>query len=442
MTHDPGLSAPQGLPDGSALTYIFDHCLRYPGSYEIPLRTMFDLNMNSVRCATPTKSTFDSDEPVNAASELRSQLSHLIARYPSQPGGLPPSFITSFLRRSFAANLHEVEFSQALTALDYLRDLDARWRKEVTGALRRLGIESDSPTSQADLARNCPGVLTWIEALNAKIHKAEVLYSRVYIGLRRWTLVNEMLLSEPYNKPNCMTLLNTLFPPVSHAAPSPSPHLTPSILEAHRGSLFRYIMSVGSNGKQILDRLIVEGAREGDSNGWPVVREALDRYLRLSNEIIDECTAVTGPVIPHEAAAAAADNNNTTDPSSNQSSHNKGRKVDSGISFGINETKPNTPPSSSHGLPADSLLDKPLPPSPTGRKANSTLERLARELRKLGDSGKPKNVRKMKSVASFGSRSETGSPVPTEESSSFDFDEKKRRALFWAHSKQPSLASR
>lgn len=430
MAHDPELSAPQGLPDASALTYIFDHCLRYPGSYEIPLRTMYSLNMNSIRCAGPTKPASDSDEPVNAASELRSQLSNLIARYPSQPGALPPSFITSFLRRSFAANLHEVEFSQALTALDYLRDLDARWRKEVAGALRRLGIESDSPTSQPDLEKKCPGVLSWVESINAKIYKVEVLYSRVYIGLRRWTLVNEMLLSEPYNKPNCMTLLNTLFPPVSHAAPSPSPHLTPSILEAHRGSLFRYIMSVGSNGKQILDRLILEGARDGDTNGWPVVREALDRYLRLANEIIDECTAVTGPVTVDD---------NETDPS--QSSH-KGRKVDSGISFGINETKPNSPPPSSHGLPADSLLDKPLPPSPTGRKGNSTLERLARELRKLGDSGKPRNVRKMKSAASFGTRSETCSPVPTEESSSFDFDEKKRRALFWAHSKQPSMASR
>lgn len=239
-----------------------------------------------------------------------------------------------------------------------------------------------------------------------------------------------MLLSEPYNKPNCMTLLNTLFPPVSHSAPTPSPRLTPEILEAHRGSLFRYIMNVGTNGKQILDRLVLEGAREGESNGWSVVREALDRYLRLANDIIDECAAITGPV-------KTAENENDA-----QSSH-KGRKVDSGISFGINETKPNTPPSSSHGLPADDILDKPLPPSPTFRKGGSTLERLARELRKLGDSGKTRNVRKMKSTATLSTtRSEAASPVPGEESSSFDFDEKKRKGLFWAHSKQASMSSR
>lgn len=210
-------------PDGSALTWIFDHCLRYPGTYEIPLRTMYALNMSSTRCATPksrrpetafSKRSSDSSDssnssaqtqaqtqnqtqtqnqnqnqtqhPVDAASELRSQLSNLISRYPSQPGSLPPSFITSFLRRCFAANLDEVEFPQALTALDYLRDLDGRWRKEVAGALRRLGIESDSPNSQSELGRKWPGILSWIESVNVKIYKVEVLYSRIYIGLRRW----------------------------------------------------------------------------------------------------------------------------------------------------------------------------------------------------------------------------------------------------------------
>lgn len=204
-------------PDGSALTWIFDHCLRYPGTYEIPLRTMYALNMSSTQCATPksrrpetafSKRSSDSSDssnssaqnqaqtqtqnqnqnqhPVDAASELRSQLSNLISRYPSQPGSLPPSFITSFLRRCFAANLDEVEFPQALTALDYLRDLDGRWRKEVAGALRRLGIESDSPNSQSELGRKWPGVLSWIESVNVKIYKVEVLYSRIYIGLRRW----------------------------------------------------------------------------------------------------------------------------------------------------------------------------------------------------------------------------------------------------------------
>lgn len=203
-------------PDGSALTWIFDHCLRYPGTYEIPLRTMYALNMNSTRCATPVsrrpetafsnRSSDSSDSsnssaqnqnqnqhPVDAASELRSQLSHLISRYPSQPGSLPPSFITSFLRRCFAANLDEVEFPQALTALDYLRDLDGRWRKEVAGALRRLGIESDNPNSQSELERKWPGALSWIESVNVKIYKVEVLYSRIYIGLRRWVSFPNLL---------------------------------------------------------------------------------------------------------------------------------------------------------------------------------------------------------------------------------------------------------
>lgn len=194
-------------PDGSALTWILDHCLRYPGTYEIPLRTMYALNSNPTRSATPgsrppgtafsnrssgssnlsvSSAQNNKDTPVDAAAELRAQLSQQISRLPSQPCSLPPSFITSFLRRCFALLLEEVDFPQALTALDYLKDLDSRRRKEVSATLCRLGIESDDPHGQAELVKKWPGVMSWIKSMNVRIRKAEALYSQIYIDLRRW----------------------------------------------------------------------------------------------------------------------------------------------------------------------------------------------------------------------------------------------------------------
>ncbi|EYE98149.1 uncharacterized protein EURHEDRAFT_448938 [Aspergillus ruber CBS 135680] len=426
-----------GAPDGSALTWILDHCLRYPGTYEIPLRTMYALNSNPTRYANETTRSNRSSGSSNlsissaqnqnisswdAAAELRAQLSHQISRLPTQPCSLPPSFITSFLRRCFSPVLDEVDFPQALTALDYLKDLDSRRRKEVAATLRRLGVETDTPNSQAELKETRPATLSWIESMNVKIRRAESLYSQIYIGLRRWTLLNEMLLSEPYNKANCIALLNTLFPPVTEFTVTPTPQLSTKTLKAQRDGFFRYITAVDTNGKQILEKLMMQGAREGETNNWTVIREALDKYLRLANEIIDECTAVTGPA------------------SLGEDEFRRGRKVDSGISF-VSAHKPMSSVSSG---PTAEDLDKPLPPSPNSKRGGSTLERLARELRKLGDSGVSKNLRKMKSSAALSSR--PGTPSPTEQSS-FDMDDQKRRRFLWeasnrrTHSKQPSSDS-
>lgn len=242
-----------------------------------------------------------------------------------------------------------------------------------------------------------------------------------------------MLLSEPYNKFNCVVLLNTLFPPVTAATIPPTTHLTVQVLKSVRDGFWRTINSVETNGKQILERQMMQGAREGEANNWPVVRESLDKYLRLVNEIIDECAMVCGP-------ASLGEHEDATHRS------HKGRKVDSGISFGSAEKLPSSSGSGSAHATED-LMDKPLPPSPTGRKGGSTLERLARELRKLGDSGRTKNLKKMKSTATLDTRSGAASPIPPEVSA-FDMDDQKHRRFWestsrrWAHSKQSSWDSR
>lgn len=189
-------------PDGSALTWIFDHCLRYPGSYELPLRTMYALNCNPTRqpppanrapetafCERPSHSPKSSvssqDAPLDRAADFRALLTHQISRLPSQPCSLPPSFVTSFLRRCFTPELGDVDFPQALTGLDYLRDLEIRRRKEVKAALDRLQVKPDDLKEKAELGKKWPNVLTWIESNCAKNRTAEALYTQVYIGLRR-----------------------------------------------------------------------------------------------------------------------------------------------------------------------------------------------------------------------------------------------------------------
>ncbi|OJJ51372.1 hypothetical protein ASPZODRAFT_373557 [Penicilliopsis zonata CBS 506.65] len=418
-------------PDGSALPWILDHVLRYPGSYELPLRTMYSLNCNPTSQShsqpgstypetaftarssmNSTKSSTSTSSQGDAAAQFKAQLVSQISRLPSQPCSLPPSFVTSFLRRCFALQIEEVDFPQALTGLDYLKDLENRRRKDVVSALQRLGIQRDDLDQKAELGKQYPGVLSWIEAIEDKEKKIEALYTQVYVGLRRWTLINEMLL-EPYNKANCIAMLNTLFPPVTEATVAPTVQLTPHILKSQRDGFFRYITSIDTNGKQILDKVIMQGAREGDENGWPLVREALDKYLRAANEIIDECTTVNDP------------NSVTADPEI-QKGDRKGRKVDSGISFGSSERLACM---SSNNSSSIDIHDKPLPPSPTRSKTGSALERLAREIRKLGDAGKVKNH--------------------SDEVSYFDVDEQKRKRLIWEatnrkknHTKQSSQHSR
>ncbi|PYH40560.1 uncharacterized protein BP01DRAFT_307988, partial [Aspergillus saccharolyticus JOP 1030-1] len=437
---------PLDAPDGSALTWIFDHCLRYPGTYEIPLRSMYALNCNPTRQPSsttrqpetafhrPTNSS-SSQDSMDLAADFRAQLSHQISRLPSQPCNLPPSFVTSFVRRCFTPQLDEVDFPQALTALDYLKDFEIRRRKEVAAALERLGVKPEDVKESSDFAKKHPGVINWLESLNAKGRRIEALYTQVYVGLRRWTLINEMLL-EPFNKANCIAMLNTLFPPVTEATVPPTSYLTPDHLRSQRDGFFRYIAAVGRNGPDVLNDIIAQGARPGEHSGWPAVRDVLDRYLRAANDIYDDCSTVTGLTSFEESIAL-------------QARGHKGRKVDSGISFGSAEKILAAGVESSKEV--EDILDKPLPPPPSTRplhKSGSALERLTRELRKLGESGKVKSLKKMRSTSALAVRSENV-PSRSEEESIFEIDEMKRRRLLWeasnrkkAHSKQSSTDSR
>ena len=199
--------------DGAAFPWILEHLLAYPGTYEIPLRTMYTLNSTtqsqppSPTCPMPPQTPGNAfarpsnpatDEQQNlstatAAAQLRANLMSHIAQLPSQPSSLPPSFVTSFARRCFPKDLDQVDFPQALTAMDYLKDLEVRRRREVVAALNRLGIERDDIGQKEVLGKKYPGVLRWVLAVEEKERNIEAQYSQVYIGLRRWVRVHKQI---------------------------------------------------------------------------------------------------------------------------------------------------------------------------------------------------------------------------------------------------------
>lgn len=186
---------------GSSYQHILDHVLTYNAGYELPLRTMYTLNSAPraqplpPRRGTPTSSSSSSPtSPVvsnawhdssttNVFNEnLMAQMSHL----PTQPTSLPPSFITSFLGRCFPPDLVCVDFPQALTGLDYLKDLETRRQRELIYSLGRLQIDPAILENEVELRQQYPGVARWKRSIKDREHIIESQYTGLYIGLRRW----------------------------------------------------------------------------------------------------------------------------------------------------------------------------------------------------------------------------------------------------------------
>ncbi|MCJ1247669.1 hypothetical protein MMC30_004884 [Trapelia coarctata] len=470
-------------PSGSAFPWILDHLLQYPGSYEIPLRTMYTNNilaqanhstLSRHRPRTPGLSAPSSCEPSPitpqtpqfaddiarqsekqaATEQFKSCLMEHVSYLPSQPFSLPPSFITSFVRRCFTDDLCQVDFTQALTALDYLKDLETRRKRELAQGLQRLGVHGSKMNEEREeVEKYHPRIAEWISSMEDKERKVEALYTQAYIGLRRWTLINEMRLY-PFSKPNCIAMLNTLYPP-THPLP-PTPQLTPTILAAQRHAFFRYIQAVEKNGKGVLANLENQSKRPQDSNGWPVVREIVDKYLRTANCVIDECVTVGGP--------------------EDFERRDSSKRADSGVSFGSLD-RPATSlasyhkQSSSFDKSKDKLsrsnstnTNKPLPASPVeacpptpSKRGGSTLERIAREIRRIKsrsadskdkkeekerersaddsrDSSRQRSLRKMRSASALGRAESKNRGGERERGTSgergtWEIDEAKRREL-------------
>ena len=244
---------------------------------------------------------------------------------------------------------------------------------------------------------------------------------------------------EPFNKASCIAMLNTLYPPTTSG--SPTRQLSPAVLASQRNAFFRYIQGVEKNGRGILKNLENQGARSGDANGWPPVREVIDQYLRTAAGVIEDCLQVTSPEV-----FTAAD----------EESRRAERRTDSGVSFATGDRPSTSDSSGSVRKPSSSSssVNKPLPPSPrrelpsrsttaplNTKKPMSTLEKIARGIESFrsradakettahGDREKARNLKKMISTTSM-----SGSKVKHGRNTSgdyrpFEIDDSKRQKL-------------
>jgi len=186
---------------GSSYQHILDHVLTYNAGYEMPLRTMYTLNSAPraqplpPRHGTPLSNAnspptspligpgWQDHSTTNAFNEnLMAQMSQLTM----QPASLPPIFITAFLGRCFPSDLVCVDFPQALTGLDYLKDLETRRQREIVYALGRSQIDPAILENELELRRQYPGVARWKASIKSQEQIIETLYTQLYIGVRRW----------------------------------------------------------------------------------------------------------------------------------------------------------------------------------------------------------------------------------------------------------------
>ncbi|KAF9732917.1 hypothetical protein PMIN06_012370 [Paraphaeosphaeria minitans] len=419
---------------------ILEHILQYPGSYEIPLRTMYTLNCapraqplpkESSRAPSPSSAQQPAwNDAESASMNFTSQLMSHINSMPQQPSSLPPSFIVSFASRIFHPSLSLVDFPQALSALDYLRDLDNRWRKELKAAFDRVHIHPETAGQDIEtLSERYPGIALWAKNLEGKSQKAELYYAKLWLGLRRWVMINELSL-QPFNKLNCMGMLNTLLPPQpASGGRLPSPLLTQQTLRQERESFFHYIRQVQKSGPGCLEVLT-----QGETTKWSVVQKQVDKYLRVAKNIIDDCMTTMG----------TEDFKSVDEP-------RKGKKTDSGVSFGSDNRRPSTGSSTHDRTLPEALVDR--EPTPKGL---SKLEKLSREFKRMRVTSRPevkemvkmeqdlpmvgenqgKKIKKARSLASLRGRSSVAASAAHRKGSDavpFDAEEMKRaRQLYEA----------
>jgi hypothetical protein len=408
-SHSRSASSETTASTGSAYHFILEHLLSYPGTYgsfdptpspafpgrafgsrqnELPLRSMYTLNsaaapLSSSGTSTPPSSNgsptchsfsaaaaaannsptisgnphrFANEAAVNSrhnpAAMFMSSIMDQIAQIPQQPASLPPAFVTSFLNRCFPIVLEAVDFPQSLTALDYLKDLEMRRRKEIVYALKHHGMD-DSIVESAEtcdqLAKIYPHLSHYLSNLESKAKRADALYTQLYVALRRWILINEMALT-PFNKHNCHAMLNTLYPPVEVSQPSAK--LTMSQLKAQREGFFNYIRTVERQGPMCLQTLMQQGAKPGDPNGWPAVKRTLNNYLRLSNSMILESQDISTLESLNSCWNPAPE----VILSSNPNSYHAGSSMDSGLAL-------EPVMESAHEQEEEELSKEPRPPS-------------------------------------------------------------------------------
>ena len=170
-------------------------------------------------------------------------------------------------------------------------------------------------------------------------------------------------------------MLNTLYPPVMSAQPTSK--LTIPLLMQQRDGFFNYIKHVEKRGPSILDNLMKQGAKDDEENGWPAVKRTLDNYLNMANTMITESQDVSNMELDVNFVAISKT------PSIPPPEPRVIRKTDSGVSFNSEGKHSKTSSTSSNKSTMSTGSRTTTSSFDSGRSGGSTLERLAREFKKM-----------------------------------------------------------
>ncbi len=231
------------------------------------------------------------------------------------------------------------------------------------------------------------------------------------------------LLSEPFNKLNCLSMLNTLLPPMHDETKLPSLLLDRQIVQQERDLFFRLIRDVQRSGPGVLQPYIDMGKGPEDANGWPAVQRVVDKYLRVAENMIKDCMATTGP---------DSFTTYTNTPTTEQS---KEKKHDSGVSFG-SQRRPSGGSSRHEQQGMEPAVANFAPPP----KGFSKLERITREFKRMRVKPRPE----VEEITHMNQRSPAGS-ISQESEHSTKKSLKKARSLAslkFSNGSSMSVASR
>lgn len=227
-------------------------------------------------------------------------------------------------------------------------------------------------------------------------------------------MINELSV-QPFNKLNCMGMLNTLLPPMHESSKLPSPVLEHETLKEERDAFFDYIRLVQKSGPRVLDPIVSHNAGPDEATGWPAVQRIVDKYLRVAKNMIDDSIATTGP----DSFKAYAE-------------ERKGKKTDSGVSFG-SERRPSVGPT------AHDYTQEPMPSYVPTPKGASKLERITREFKRMRVKPRPS----VEEIVPVNSRTDTDyTPQPAEHKGNKLKKARSFASLKFGNSSSLSLTSR
>jgi hypothetical protein len=110
----------------------------------------------------------------------------------SRVKGFPVQFIRHVCRHVFAKEYESVDFTQALTCIDYLRDLERTRRSALRDAALRLGIERGNWRM---ILADEPEAYRWVSAVQKQELVIEASYAAIFLDLRIWVSI-QLIISQ------------------------------------------------------------------------------------------------------------------------------------------------------------------------------------------------------------------------------------------------------